>query len=175
MRSKTPHLTYSYVGPEHIRHACEGLPEGHVIRALPSLLQWLSEMHHQDPDAEGWATYTVGLDGLLRLAHRRTEHVACAGGHSVLAAGEVRFDEDGSVQWLSNNSTGYCPDVDCYDAVQQALATAGIDAPSAFHHAVVFRLCPKCRERSIVKEQVFHCGLCDAPLPLRWNFDRDPP
>ncbi|PSM45330.1 hypothetical protein C6Y14_00035 [Streptomyces dioscori] len=36
-------------------------------------------------------TFMVGVDGALRLAPRRSEHVACAGGAMVLSAGEISF------------------------------------------------------------------------------------
>ncbi|CAM5508234.1 hypothetical protein STANM309S_03657 [Streptomyces tanashiensis] len=36
-------------------------------------------------------TFVVGTDGILRLAPRRSEHVACAGGAMVLSAGEIGF------------------------------------------------------------------------------------
>lgn len=39
-------------------------------------------------------TFVVGLDGQLRLASRRSEHVDCASGQPVLAAGEVLFVRD---------------------------------------------------------------------------------
>ena len=53
---------HSYVGPEH-------------VKAAAALSDWLDSM----PEAltEG-ATFTVGLDGILRLAPRRSEHIACA-------------------------------------------------------------------------------------------------
>ena len=40
-------------------------------------------------------TFVVGLDGELRLAPRRSEHVDCAAGQQVLAAGEVLFVWEG--------------------------------------------------------------------------------
>ncbi|MCX4508156.1 hypothetical protein ACIA8M_37085 [Streptomyces anulatus] len=36
-------------------------------------------------------TFVVGTDGALRLAPRRSEHVACDGGDMVLGAGEISF------------------------------------------------------------------------------------
>ena len=57
-------------------------------------------------------TFVVDLEGVLRLAPRRSEHVACAGGRPVLSAGEVSFERgpDGwEVTSATNQSTGYCP------------------------------------------------------------------
>jgi hypothetical protein len=62
-------------------------------------------------------TFVVSLDGQLRLAPRRSEHVDCAAGQPVLAAGEVLFSQDWagwSVIEISNQSAGYCPDPDSW-------------------------------------------------------------
>ena len=69
-------------------------------------------------------TFVVSLDGGLRLAPRRSEHVDCAAGQPVLAAGEVLFAREGarwSVSEISNQSTGYCPDPDSWPMVASAL------------------------------------------------------
>jgi hypothetical protein len=69
-------------------------------------------------------TFVVRGDGVLRLAPRRSEHVACGGGEPVPSAGEISFREDagrGAVREVSNQSTGYCPDVDSWPAVAGAL------------------------------------------------------
>lgn len=61
-----------------------GAPVGAPISDETSLSAWLG----QNPDALGeGATFVVGLDGVLRLAPRRSEHLACAGANEVLAAG----------------------------------------------------------------------------------------
>ena len=39
-----------------------------------------------------------------------------------------------------------------------------------FTTRVVFRLCPACNERNIVKDGWFVCDLCGADLPGNWNF-----
>src|SRR5258706_11327733 len=60
-------------------------------------------------------TFVVALDGLLRLAPRRSEHVTLAGGRDVLAAGEITFvsaEKGWRVAEGTNQSTGYCPDPD---------------------------------------------------------------
>lgn len=52
-------------------------------------------------------TFVIDLDGKLRLADRNSEHVACAGGGPVLAAGEMTFLADGpdlEVVDVNNNS-----------------------------------------------------------------------
>src|SRR5688500_1872895 len=116
---------YTYVGPEEIRRSVASFPAGTPIVAVNDVDMWLAA----NPDALGeGATYVVGLQGRLRLAPRRSEHVACAGGEEVLAAGEIRFQRAGSrltVAEVSNQSTGYCPDTDCWAAVALALGRAG--------------------------------------------------
>ena len=119
-------------------------------------------------------TFVVDAAGVLRLAPRRSEHVACAGGEAVLSAGEISFCEDSgrwAVDEISNQSTGYCPDVSSWPAVAQALDLAGIVRPSGFTHEVVFRRCHSCRQLNIVREEDFVCVLCDEPLPREWNLD----
>jgi DNA-directed RNA polymerase subunit RPC12/RpoP len=118
----------------------------------------------------GWATYVVDLAGRLLVAPRRTEHVACASGEPVLAAGEIRFAADGEVVEVSNNSTGYCPAEDCWASVRAALENAEIRHPAEFTFAARFRRCPRCGERNLVKDDWYSCALCEAELPSVWNF-----
>jgi hypothetical protein len=105
-----------------------------------------------------------------RLAPRRSEHVACAGGRDVLAAGEIRLDGACAVAEVTNNSTGYCPPEDCWEAVRLALDAAGMQHPSGFTFVAHFRRCPRCRERNLVKDDWYVCAMCDAELPFEWNF-----
>jgi hypothetical protein len=160
---------YTYVGPEEIRRASASHPVGTPVTSPGDVDCWLNA----NPDAvtEG-ATYVVDLQGRLRLAPRRSEHVACAGGEEVLAAGEVRFRGTGSrltVATLSNQSTGYCPDTSCWDAVVFALRRAGLKPPRGFSPEIIFRRCPRCGERNLVKDAWFVCVFCDADLPAEWN------
>ncbi|MGW1323081.1 hypothetical protein ACWD64_11180 [Streptomyces antibioticus] len=121
---------YGYVGPEDIRRAV--LPGagggGRVIRGAADLDAYV-------PDEGEPYTYVVGLDGLLRLAPRRSEHVACADGGDVLGAGEIslrRGPQGWEVEEISNQSTGYYPDPDCWPAVAAALDRAGVGQPDRF-------------------------------------------
>jgi hypothetical protein len=115
----------------------------------------------------------VDVAGLLRLAPRRSEHVACAAGADVLAAGEItlrRIENGWAAAAVSNQSTGYCPDPDCWPAVAAALDRAGIAYGGGFTEEFTFRRCPECGQRNIVKDAVFFCAVCDAELPASWNF-----
>ena len=116
----------------------------------------------------------IDMRGCLRLAPRRSEHVVCAGGGRVLSAGEIGFSRRGdgwTVSLVSNQSTGYCPDLTSWDAVAGALDRVGLDRPGGFTHEVVFRRCPVCTELSVVKESHFVCVFCEGDLPAEWNVD----
>ncbi|MFF3336899.1 hypothetical protein ACFYWX_46680 [Streptomyces sp. NPDC002888] len=119
-------------------------------------------------------TFVVDVAGILRLAPRRSEHVVCAGGGAVLSAGEVSFREESRrlvVDEVSNQSTGYCPDVDSWSAVSLALDRAGIVHPTGFTQEVVFRRCLSCQQLNVVREEDFVCVFCDGVLPQEWNVD----
>ena len=145
-------------------------PKGTPIASRDAAVAWFNAYGGAE---SGWATFVVSVAGELVVAPRRSEHVACAGGEPVLAAGELRFDAKGAVVEVSNNSTGYCPREDCWDAVRDALDRASLERPDGFTFVAVFRHCPACGERNLVKEAWFVCALCDAELPRVWNFDLD--
>lgn len=160
---------YDYVGPEAIR-ARERGEVGVRVGSRDDLAAWLAV--HPEAVVEG-ATFVVDVDGALRLAPRRSEHLDCAGGGPVRAAGEVRFAKVAGrpvVAEISNQSTGYCPDPDCWPAVAAALGAAGIPGPRGFTDAFVFRRCAACRQINLVKDEWFVCAGCDAELPRAWNF-----
>ncbi|MFD0746091.1 hypothetical protein ACFQ1L_32775 [Phytohabitans flavus] len=118
-------------------------------------------------------TFVIALDGSLRLAPRRGEHVALAEGRDVLAAGEMAFaraETGWCVAEVTNQSTGYCPDPDCWPAVATALDRAGVQHPGGFTEEITFRRCPTCGERNIVRDGDFTCALCGGALPPHWNF-----
>jgi hypothetical protein len=115
----------------------------------------------------------IALDGRLRLAPRRSEHAALAGGRDVLAGSEMTFarvDAGWRVAAASNQSTGFCPDPDSWPAVGAALDRLDISHPGGFTQNITFRRCPSCRERNIVRDDIFVCALCDSDLPKSWNF-----
>jgi hypothetical protein len=146
--------------------------EGHLIGSLEGFAAWLATCG-EDELAEPF-TFVIGLDGSLRVAPRRSEHVACAGGAPVLSAGEITFVHDQGywrVSEVSNQSAGYCPDPASWPAVAAALDRAGLEHPGRFTHPVVFRRCPRCQERNLVKDDDFACVICGAELPRAWNID----
>ncbi len=157
---------FHYVGPAHILERVQDEPPGRIIDSAPALAEWLAA-------DEVEATWTVGRDGWLRLAPLRSEHVACAGQEPVLAAGMIRFiREDGvwEVEEITNQSTGYCPPPDCFEAVAAALDRIGVPRPAEWSCAFDFRRCTACGNLHIVKDGVFLCA-CGAPLDPCWNLD----
>jgi hypothetical protein len=161
---------YRYVGPAEVRDRAASI-DAAVVDTPEVLAAWLTGRERGDP-AEPF-TFVVALDGMLRLAPRRSEHVALAGGWDVLAAGEISFTRTGSgwqVVEVTNHSTGYCPDPGSWPAVERALDRVGADHPDGFTYRVIFRRCPTCGERNVVREHDFTCALCDSALPRLWNF-----
>lgn len=165
---------YQYVGPTGIRDRAVGRPAGTLIASPGDLERWLREAR-QDPDAGGCVavTYVVDPEGHLRVADRHSEHVACAAGGPVLAAGEMFFfrgRRGWAVEGVSNLSTGYCPEPESWPVVAAALDSASIPHPGSFDPAVIFRRCPGCGERNVVKDDWFVCAVCNSELPAGWNF-----
>ncbi|MFC9330861.1 hypothetical protein [Kitasatospora sp. NPDC057015] len=163
---------YRYVGPADPRAAVQPGYGGFRVRTAADFATWVAERAAEelaDP-----FTFVIDTDGVLLLAPRRSEHVACAGGQPVLSAGEMSF-QHASGRWavdgVSNQSTGYCPDTSSWPAVAQALDRAGLRKPAGFTHEVVFRRCPECQEHNIVREEHYVCVFCDADLPHDWNVD----
>jgi hypothetical protein len=163
---------YEYVGPHDVRQRTEGRAPGMAIRSRDDLERWMSESGKRD-DHAGWtaATFVIDAAGELRLDDRRSEHVACAGGGQVFSAGEMFF-AGGAVVEVTNQSTGYCPEPESWAAVAAALDRAGIDHPGRFTQEIVFRRCPKCGQRNIVKDGFYSCASCETDLPSEWNFTR---
>lgn len=164
---------YHYVGPEHILEDVAQQPPGSLITCEQDVLRWLQTPHIQpDRDQCITVTFTVSTTHILRVADRHSEHVACAAGGPVLAAGELTFevDEDVRVVTISNQSTGFCPEPDCWEDIKIALDRAKITHPGHLTHPFIFRLCVHCGQRNLVKEQWFECAVCQEELPQNWNF-----
>ncbi|MET7370799.1 hypothetical protein ABZS61_34040 [Streptomyces sp. NPDC005566] len=165
--------SYRYVGPVELKAAVRPGDGGRRIGSAADFDGWTVEQSAADLGEP--FTFVVGMDGALRLAPRRSEHVACAGGDMVLSAGEISFVHEGgrwAVSEVSNQSTGYCPDVSSWDEVALALDDAELGRPSRFTHEVVFRRCPDCQEHNIVREDDFVCVFCGSDLPAVWNVER---
>ncbi|GIE28249.1 hypothetical protein Ait01nite_012940 [Actinoplanes italicus] len=153
-------MRYRYLGPAEI--AARDAPPGRPLRSAADLWAWLADTDPRDRDEP--FTYVVTADGVLRLAPRRSEHVACAGGEDVLAAGEITFGTDGDVTDITNQSTGYGPDPSCWPDAAAALDAAGITHPGGFTSAFTFRCCPGCGHVNLVKDDDHTCAVCDGSL-----------
>ncbi len=140
------------------------MPEGSVVRCAGDLAVFVE-------GESTTLTFVIDEDGALRVAPRRSEHVACARGRPVLSAGELTIDRSLAVAFASNQSTGYCPEPDSWPAVARALDELGVKHPRGFSFEATFRRCERCGERNLVKDQVFECAICGAELPRTWNFE----
>jgi hypothetical protein len=164
---------YRYVGPRQIAERVRADPHGAPITSPGDVVAW-AQATGQEPDAEGCliATFVVDAAGVLRIADRRSEHVACASGSPVQSAGEMTFVLEGGqavVAAVSNQSTGYCPEPESWPAVEAALRRAGLEAPAGFAFEYVFRRCVGCGGICLVKADVFTCAVCGTELPAGYN------
>ena len=82
--------TYRYVGPPEILARNRSAPKGMHIRCADELRAWIKATG-QRPDSQIVTTFAIDANGSLLIADRRSEHVACAGGETVLSAGEVDY------------------------------------------------------------------------------------
>ncbi|WP_238009797.1 hypothetical protein KZZ52_09025 [Dactylosporangium sp. AC04546] len=154
-------MTYAYVGPPELRS--RPAPTGVPVASPADFAAWLAAQTAADL-AEPF-TFVVMPDGALRLAPRRSEHVACAGGSDVLSAGEIAFT-GGAVREVTNQSTGYCPAASSWPAVAAALSRAGLSYPPGFTSALTYRHCPACAALNVVRDEDYTCAVCGSALPL---------
>lgn len=158
-----PERSYEYVGPTELLDL--GDVPYRALRSLDDLRDWIAV------ESYGPFTFVVDLSGILRVAARGVEHVQVAQREPVLAAGEVIFeDEDKLFARFTNQSTGYCPDPSCIEAVCRSAGRIGLAVGDVFERAFVFRRCENCSATNVVKEQWFVCGECETELPEAWNF-----
>ena len=164
---------YPYVGPEHLaKHANSDTPRRRVNNPA-SLAAWVEEQAGPHRNDSITLTFVVLPDGLW-VAERQSEHVACARGGPVYSAGEMMFAIDSrcrllAVVYVTNQSTGFCPEPESWSAVAAALDAAGISHPDGFSAEMIFRRCPKCRATNIVKDALYECAVCGSELPKVWN------
>ena len=165
---------YRYVGPAEIAARVQSDCGGEVIDSVEKLKDSLCSMGGYHSGESLTVTFVVGTDGILRIADRRSEHVACARGKVVLGAGEMTFGSIGDqpfVERVTNQSTGYCPEPESWATVAGSLDRIPVEHPDNFDPASVFRRCPSCSQINIVKDEWFVCGVCKFTLPASWNFE----
>ena len=165
---------YQYVGPKDVAAQVDSSQRGWRVRTVADLVAWLQKPNQEwTRDGQLVVTFVVDDQSELRIADRRSEHVVCAGSGEVFAAGEMTFElVRGAVRVVevSNQSTGYCPDLESWSAVEMVLQKVGLTAPNAFTTSCLFRKCASCLERNLVKDGAFVCDLCGKDLPLEYNF-----
>lgn len=162
---------YPYVGPKEIADRASSSAPGTVVTSAAALAAWAQAAGPSNGRIT--ATFVVDAESRLRLADRHSEHVACAGGARVLAAGEVTLclhTGRVAVEEISNQSTGYCPEPESWSAVAAALAAAGVEAPEGYTTELLFRRCPGCGQINVVKDRVLECAVCGSDLPSAWNL-----
>lgn len=165
---------YPYVGPSHLAQlANANSPRLHVLDNA-SLSKWVVNQPEGDSGDTLTVTFVVLPDGLW-VSDRHSEHVACARGAPVHSAGEMTFAVDRrrssvEVVYITNQSTGYCPEPKSWAAVASALDAAGITHPGGFTAELIFRRCPTCGQINIVKDGWFECAVCGTGLPPEWNY-----
>lgn len=166
---------YRYVGPEDIRRHAVGQSERTYIREPGDVRLWLAYIE-PIPSRRTYipATYIVDAEQRLWVADRRSEHVACADGCSVLAAGELVFSEyrgQLEIVEVTNQSAGYCPEPECWKVLSAVLDRTGIPHPQELTVAFDFRQCDNCGATNLIKNSVFECSVCQAELSEVWNYD----
>jgi hypothetical protein len=161
-------VLYHYVGSRGIAARSGSAVRGAPIRSPADALQWVPRT-----SVEVTVTFVVNEAGALLIADRHSEHVACAGGRPVRAAGEMCFAREGAratVTRVSNQSTGYCPEPESWADVVAALEAAGLEPPAGFDPRCEFRRCVAgCGALNLVKGGVFECAVCGAELPREYN------
>jgi hypothetical protein len=119
------------------------------------------------------ATFIVDIAEQLWIADRHSEHVACANGQDVLAAGEMIFERNATqilVSDVTNQSTGYCPEPGCWEVIARVLDLLEISRPECLTVAFEFRRCNQCGTTNLIKENIFECAVCTSPLSQVWNY-----
>lgn len=169
-----PPRTYTYVGPSEIRDRQRQPGHRVKVEAASDLLGWLAAQGSvTQRRGSVAATFIIDLAGRLWIADRHSEHVACANGEHVLAAGEIVFERHGErvvAAEVTNQSTGYCPEPVCWEMVARVLDRLEITRPDALTVSFEFRRCEQCGAINLIKDEVFECAVCDAPLSSVWNF-----
>ena len=162
---------YRYVGPKVIADRVRTTSIGMPIGSADDVRAWVRDTRQELSAGSVIATFVVAADGILRVADRHSEHVACAGGQPVRAAGEITFSLGRTVEVVevSNQSTGYCPEPESWPAVAVSLVAAGLPSPDGLTLACKYRRCEACQGLNLVKDQDFECGMCGADLPLNYN------
>ncbi len=170
MPETSPFRLFPYVGPPHfIEKAFSS--ERFRIESSSDLSLWLKKKAAAlERDGTFVSTYVITEDNEFWVADRRSEHVGCARGKRVKAAGEIFQERTGAIERITNQSTGYCPSVECWSSVQAMLSLLNIPLTLVgFDPAFEFRRCTSCGEVQLVKDEFYFCLKCSEQLSAEWN------
>ena len=166
--------SYKYIGPKDLLELIKDIGKGDIILSPQDVISWIKNTDQiLDGENSVIATYIVNLNKELLIADRHSEHVVCAGGENVLAAGEITFTIENniiSISEITNQSTGYCPDIDSWNSLKDALNKTGMDHPDEFGREFIFRKCDNCGLVNLVKDDWFVCVSCNSDLSKLWNL-----
>lgn len=162
---------YSYIGPNWIAEQLVSATTGFVIHTTNDVSAWVTQTKQTLEYQTVVATFVIDESGVLRIADRHSEHVACAGAKAVRSAGEITFRLGAILEVIeiSNQSTGYCPKPDSWTEVQATLEQIGLVIPTGFTFACEFRRCTTCQTINLVKDKHFICGVCESELSNNYN------
>jgi hypothetical protein len=168
------HKQYFYVGskPKSVQQLLRDPSPRSQITAQGDVVNWLRNRF--DPESFT-ATFIIDVNEQLWIADQRSEHIVCARGEAVLAAGEITFTIDQGivrVVEITNQSTGYCPEPESWDVVAAVLDQTGMQHPRIFTMICVFRRCITCSTTNIIKEELYECAVCGSPLSRTWNYGK---
>jgi len=164
---------YRYVGPKHLVALADAPVNRVLVRCPQDIRRWIEQTGQElDPAGCVFATYIVDTEGHLWIADRRIEHIACGRGQPVQSAGEIVFcvKEEVDVEYVTNQSTGYCPEPESWPAVAGALTSIGIEHPDSFSQEFLFRRCGHCGCINLIKNAAFECAVCGSELETTWNL-----
>lgn len=166
-----PHL-YPYIGPPELRHGWDECSQRHIISTIAEIDLWNAIQPKSRHEQRLTASFIIDPTAQLWIADQRSEHVACARGGHVLAAGEITFIVEAGLLVnceLTNQSTGYCPEPSTWSVVQEVLDHIGLPHAGGWAKSYDFRRCPACDMINLIKDQWFVCAVCEHELPLEWN------
>lgn len=160
---------FVYVGPpEFIEQGFSS--DRFRIQSRADLVAWRAKVSDLERDGTAASTYVITENKELWVADRRSEHVSCARGLRVIAAGEIFLSRDGTIDRITNQSTGYCPSRESWAGVEETLRLLKVACPSGgFDPAFQFRRCTSCGEVQLVKDDFYYCTTCSAELSVEWN------
>jgi len=169
MPETSPFRLFIYVGPPQFIE--QGFSSDRFrILSSADLGIWRSQVSDLERVGTTASTYVITESQELWVADRRSEHVSCARGLCVIAAGEIFLGSDGHVDRITNQSTGYCPSRGSWAGVKETLRVLKIACPpGGFDPAFEFRRCTSCGEVQLVKDDFFYCTTCSAELSAEWN------